>query len=151
MSNSNDDFLTDNITISGVEHSSDTCSITLPPLISTIDLSNVTIGATGSSNTYFYNSTGMHSTTDTYFTTTIGGTGNGTITINGGVGSVGSVGSTASWQWEEPNPFENGFPNWQDFTEMCKEYPGLEKTFEHLKVFYKLCKDEWDAKKKGNK
>ena len=56
------------------------------------------------------------------------------------------TGSSFNWKI---NPFENGFPDWYDFQEMCKEYPGLEKTFEHLKVFYKLCHDEWQAKKKG--
>jgi hypothetical protein len=47
-------------------------------------------------------------------------------------------------------PFENGFPDWKDFNDMCKEYPGLEKTYEHLKTFYNLCKSEWDSKKNEN-
>jgi hypothetical protein len=54
------------------------------------------------------------------------------------------------WSLAETVPFENGFPAWEDFQEMCKEYPGLEKTFEHLKVFYNLCKSEWEAKKRGD-
>lgn len=51
---------------------------------------------------------------------------------------------------KEITPFENGFPAWNDFEDMCKEYPGLEKTFEHFKVFYNLCKSEWEAKKRGD-
>lgn len=53
------------------------------------------------------------------------------------------------WVFTEPIPFETGFPNWNEFQDMCKEYPGLEKTLEHLKVFYRLCIDEWEAKKRG--
>lgn len=47
-------------------------------------------------------------------------------------------------------PFENCFPEWDDFKKMCDEYPGLEKTLEHLKAYYKLCKDDWEAKKRGD-
>lgn len=47
-------------------------------------------------------------------------------------------------------PFENNFPDWHDFREMCKEYPALEKAFEHLKEFYVLCKDDWEVKKNGD-
>lgn len=54
-----------------------------------------------------------------------------------------------TWVLEDQIPFENGFPEWEDFRRMCEEYPGMEKAYEHLKVFYKLCKDEWEAKKKG--
>ena len=63
-----------------------------------------------------------------------------TITISGLDSSI------FSWH---TTPFEDSFPDWNDFQEMCKEYPGLEKAYEHMKVFYKLCKDEWEAKKKG--
>jgi hypothetical protein len=69
----------------------------------------------------------------------------GTITITDNYSSINDV----AWNWVNPVPFETGFPEWNDFQEMCKEYPGLEKTFEHLKVFYKLCHDEWQVKKKG--
>lgn len=55
-----------------------------------------------------------------------------------------------NWSFVDTVPFENGFPEWSDFQEMCKEYPGLEKSFEHLKVFYNLCKSEWEAKKRGD-
>ena len=50
--------------------------------------------------------------------------------------------------WVTPIPFENGFPEWEDFQKMCKEYPGLEQAYEKLKTFYVLCKDEWETKKK---
>jgi hypothetical protein len=68
-----------------------------------------------------------------------------TISITNGYSSI----NDTTWNWIDTVPFENGFPEWNDFQKMCKEYPGLEKTFEHLKVFYKLCHDEWKAKKKG--
>lgn len=51
--------------------------------------------------------------------------------------------------WSAEKPFEDGFPCWDDFQKMRMEYPGLEKTFEHLKSFYNMCKDDWEAKKRG--
>jgi hypothetical protein len=65
-----------------------------------------------------------------------------TITIDG---------SVFSNIWVTTIPFENGFPEWDDFQNMCKEYPGLEQAYEKLKTFYVLCKDEWDHKQKGQK
>ncbi len=52
--------------------------------------------------------------------------------------------------WRPPEPFVNGFPEWEDFQEMCKEYPGLEKVYEHMKAYYNMCKDDWESKKKGD-
>lgn len=60
------------------------------------------------------------------------------------------IGNYNTWVFSETVPFEDGFPEWTDFQEMCQEYPGLEKTFEHMKVFYKMCKDDWEAKKRGD-
>jgi len=76
-------------------------------------------------------------TTSPYYDSTIGN-----ITLGSG--------DSFNWSMIETIPFENGFPEWQDFQEMCKEYPGLEKTLEHLKSFYKLCKDDWETKKRGD-
>ena len=53
--------------------------------------------------------------------------------------------------WKIPSPFEDSFPDWDDFQKMCKEYPGLEQAYEKLKTFYELCKDEWETKKKEQK
>ena len=53
--------------------------------------------------------------------------------------------------WKTPIPFEDGFPEWDDFQKMCKEYPGLEQTYEKLKTFYVLCKDEWETTKREKK
>lgn len=52
--------------------------------------------------------------------------------------------------WRPPEPFVNAFPEWEDFQEMCKEYPGLEKVYEHMKAYYNMCKDDWESKKKGD-
>jgi hypothetical protein len=80
-----------------------------------------------------------------------------TITITGAsgtsFGAADSSWSTANipdtiFNWTETVPFEDGFPEWNEFQEMCKAYPGLEKTYEHLKCFYKMCNDDWQAKKK---
>ncbi len=53
--------------------------------------------------------------------------------------------------WIIDVPFENSFPNWDDFQKMSKEYPGLAQAYEKLKTFYVLCKDEWETKKKEQK
>jgi hypothetical protein len=53
--------------------------------------------------------------------------------------------------WITNVPFENSFPEWEDFQGMCKEYPGLAQAYEKLKTFYDLCKDEWEHKKKESK
>jgi hypothetical protein len=80
--------------------------------------------------------------------------GNDTIDLSGltNVSTVNSIdiGTLDSYIFNTTVPFEDGFPEWHDFEEMRKEYPGLEKTFEHLKVFYKMCKDDWEAKKRGD-
>jgi hypothetical protein len=89
------------------------------------------------------------------YTTITGSTIPTSYTINSsgnlgiGTANLGSL-NTASWTWSEPNPFENIFPDWNDFQLMCKEYPSLEKTFNHLKDVYNICKDDWEVKKKGN-
>ena len=52
--------------------------------------------------------------------------------------------------WRPPEPFVNGFPDWEEFNNMCKEYPGLEKVYEHMKAYYNMCKDDWESKKKDD-
>jgi hypothetical protein len=78
---------------------------------------------------------------------------NDTIDLSGvSVSTLNSIDTNSynNWIFSATVPFEDGFPEWTDFQEMCKEYPGLEKTFEHMKVFYKMCKDDWEAKKRGD-
>lgn len=148
MNNSNDDFLNENMTVSNVgSNSADIFSITIPSPVDTISLDNLSITSSVTGSSYFYNTgAGMAGVTGSYTTITGGASGPvGTITISDGTNSINSP----SWEWIETVPFETGFPEWADFQAMCKEYPGLEKTFEHLKAFYKLCKDEWESKKKG--
>lgn len=43
--------------------------------------------------------------------------------------------------------FEDKFPNWGDFQNMCKEYPSLSRVFSQLILIYNLCKDDWTSKK----
>jgi hypothetical protein len=83
---------------------------------------------------------------------TVGGV--NTFTTTGlSASQISALNGTSSFDWKikENVPFEDGFPAWDDFRKMCDEYPGLEKTFEHLKVFYRLCKDEWETKKRNDK
>lgn len=138
MSNSSDDFLNDNITISsiGSGYPTDTFTITSPI---TIDMSSVTSGSSSASTYYYTTGAGM-----------AGSNSSGTVILSGGTYSTSIDTGSSTFSWINPVPFETGFPDWYDFQEMCKEYPGMEKTFEHLKAFYKLCKDDWESKKRGN-
>lgn len=70
-----------------------------------------------------------------------------TITITGSDVPFGHP----SGLWRPPEPFVDSFPSWNDFQDMCKEYPGLEKVYEHLKAYYNMCKDEWESKKRNEK
>jgi hypothetical protein len=36
-------------------------------------------------------------------------------------------------------PFEDNFPEWNAFRELCDEYPGLERAYQNLKTFYTMC------------
>jgi len=63
--------------------------------------------------------------------------------------TIGNI-STDSFNWAfTTTPFEDGFPEWADFKDMCKEYPGLQITFEKMKEFYNLCKSDWEGKKRS--
>lgn len=122
MTSLEDLILSDTITLTNNMSMTDTMSSATTV---TIDLNNV--GAVGAAApTYIYSSSGSD-----------------TITL-------GNIDFVNSWTSDETIPFEDGFPAWDDFQNMCKEYPGLDKTFEHLKAFYKLCKDDWEAKKRGD-
>lgn len=46
--------------------------------------------------------------------------------------------------------FENTMPNPVILTEMCKEYPALEKAYENFKAIYKLVEQDWNGKQKEN-
>jgi hypothetical protein len=75
-----------------------------------------------------------------------------TITLNSGADTVLCTGDTIfTSSWITNIPFENSFPEWEDFQGMCKEYPGMAQAYEKLKTFYDLCKDEWEHKKKEQK
>jgi hypothetical protein len=69
---------------------------------------------------------------------------NNTITITGPDIPFGHP----SGLWTPTEPFVNGFPEWEEFNKMCKEYPGLEKVYEHMKAYYNMCKDDWESKKR---
>jgi len=103
----------------------------------TITLTSTGIDTMSSANTITIDLSNYTGSQPSYYDSTIGN-----ITLGSG--------DSFNWSMIETIPFENGFPEWQDFQEMCKEYPGLEKTLEHLKSFYKLCKDDWETKKRGD-
>ena len=76
--------------------------------------------------------------------TTMTNYGTDTITITGSEIPFGHP----SGLWKPPEPFVDSFPEWGEFNEMCKEYPGLEKVYEHMKAYYNMCKDDWESKKR---
>jgi hypothetical protein len=114
-------ILNDNITISGGVASSGTSyTITLDPSLLTSTTSSVYLGNTGAVS--------------------------GTYTIGTSSDSINISDILKGW---DSTPFEDGFPDWNDFQKMCEEYPGLKIAYEHMKVFYKLSIDDWKSKKEG--
>jgi hypothetical protein len=42
--------------------------------------------------------------------------------------------------------WENSYPDFAMVSEMCKEYPALEKAYENFKTIYKLVNQDWNGK-----
>jgi hypothetical protein len=59
-----------------------------------------------------------------------------------GIGA--STWSTTDWNSASSygTPFVDKFPDWNAFKQLCSEYPGLEKAYENLKTFYKICYED---------
>ncbi len=132
MNNSSDDFL-NNITITGTGSSGSSDTIT-------IDLGDIMTSSVTVPNNFYYSSMSDLSTV----TLTTGSSSNAVLS-SGDITTYSNI-----FQWRDSIPFENNFPEWEDFQNMMKEYPGLEKTFENLKACYDLCKDDWESKKRGS-
>lgn len=111
---------------------SDVITITSHPY--TVDIGTIDTGQSVTLNNYNYSGSSV----------------TGISTVDLGSIDLSTFNST-SFEWISPIPFENAFPNWEDFEAMRKEYPGLEQAYEKLKTFYNLCKDEWEFKKKEQK
>lgn len=52
------------------------------------------------------------------------------------------------WKVDNRTPFIDKFPDWGDFENMRKEYPGLNNAYENLKTVYKMCESDWEGKKR---
>lgn len=118
---------------------------------STANSNDVIIIGTGSDSTATFSSGSSDSITIdlsnyTYNYDTMTSVSGSTITLD----NITITDTISNWSFIDTVPFENGFPEWRDFQEMCKEYPGLEKTFEHMKSYYNMCKDDWESKKKDD-
>jgi hypothetical protein len=88
-----------------------------------------TITITGSNGMYGHNTiTGFNSTnlTSNYY-------------AYNGIG--GNTWSTSSWA-ANGKPFIDAFPEWNAFTTLCEEYPGLKKAYENLKTIYTICYED---------
>jgi hypothetical protein len=60
--------------------------------------------------------------------------------ITGMNGSSYYTGTGGYWnQSYNGKPFEDNFPEWNAFRELCDEYPGLERAYQNLKTFYTMC------------
>lgn len=46
--------------------------------------------------------------------------------------------------------WEDCFPDFVRVTEMCKEYPALEKAYENFKTIYKMVEQDWKGKTKDD-
>ena len=117
--------------------------------IDTIDLSGITMG-TGS-GIYSINNLD-YNYTDTITLTGTGGAGTYTIaplttsqiqTITvGNITGASGTDYTTSWHWGKE--WVDHFPEWSRVQDMCVKYPGLKVAFDNFKVFYEMCKDDYD-------
>lgn len=105
------------------------------------DTISITLPTDTTSKNSLYDYTGFFSTS-TVDTITIPSYYNGS--------SISTVTFDDNWfgNWSNTIPFVNGFPEWDDFEKMRKEYPALDKAYENLKTIHKLCEAEWEGKKK---
>jgi hypothetical protein len=61
------------------------------------------------------------------------------------------ISNGTDWNFTHTVPqvlFENSMPNITDVSEMCKEYPALEKAYENFKTIYKMVEQDWNGKQK---
>ena len=134
---------TDCITISSdLGISAQEVSVAFPDAI-TIDTTNITMGATGSS--YFYTAgAGISGSTGTV---TLSGTGSG-YTVGTSVGTTITLNdiSASEFNWKT-REWEDCFPDFSRVKAMCEQYPGLDIAFEKFKTVYKLVKDDYDNPK----
>ena len=64
-----------------------------------------------------------------------------TITVGNITGASGTD-YTTSWHWGKE--WVDHFPEWSRVQDMCVKYPGLKVAFDNFKVFYEMCKDDYD-------
>ncbi len=69
-------------------------------------------------------------------TYTIGASSSDTITLTGL--------DSSSFTFNLPKEWIDTFPSWDRVQDMCDKYPGLKVAFENFKVFYEMCKDDYD-------
>ena len=82
----------------------------------------------GTFATITLNSSSINTVSPTY---TMGGD---TITFN----------SNDQFAFEFDKEWHTCFPRWNRIQDMCEKYPGLKIAFDNFKVFYEMCKDDYD-------
>ena len=75
----------------------------------------------------------------------------GTVTIGSGISSTYTINTsdtitlndtfTVNWGNTE---WVDAFPDFERVKKMCEKYPGLKVAFDNFKVFYEMCKDDYD-------
>lgn len=90
---------------------------------------------------------------DNTMSTTATSIDSGIVTIGSSIGSTYTIGPLTTdtititgsdilpWNAVE---WQDKFPEWHRVQDMCKLYPGLKNAFDNFKVFYELCKDDYD-------
>lgn len=127
------------------------CSITssdiqVIDLSNTITLDNITIGAVGSSTSYYSSDTITLTGSSNY---SIGSGAGSTITFtNSGAGGFTAQDISAIdpsvFTWKNPEEFVDCFPNFDRIQQMCETYPGLKIAYEKFVTTYRLVKDDYD-------
>lgn len=129
----------DNLTFDGksIEEILKECSIDLSG--TGTDMNDVTI-TPSYSNSNFY--------TDSVSTITLTGSGGaGTYTIQPltSIDTITMTGlDTSTFSFNLPKEWIDCFPSMERVKDMCEKYPGLKIAFDNFKVFYEMCKDDYD-------
>ncbi len=109
-------------------------------------LKNCTIdlGGTGASMNDVYISPVIYSSSNVTLTNSVGAQSTFTIGSSADTITIGAIGSDGQYSFNFPEEWRDAFPNWDRVQDMCKKYPGLKVAFDNFKVFYEMCKDDYD-------
>ena len=114
----------------------------------TIDLSGISYSMTTADYNYTYSGTDTITLTGTGACPTYN---NGSSTYTIGALTTDQIAQLTTitlepttFNWNTPQEWVDTFPNWTRVQDMLVKYPGLKNAYDNFKVFYEMCKDDYD-------